>query len=341
MAQPYKVSTINIQYALKVAADAGINPEEILRRTGLKWEAVLDADGWVSSTVDQQIGEEIARMAGDEYFFLREMQTDDLSRNNIGWYYFFNAPTMQEGARRAETTFRLISKGTYPKMSVQGDEFTMGIAYRSPDYRTSQHMVDFAMSLWWQTLRLFAGDALTLQAVRIVNDDPERIPVYEKYFGVPCQIRQQVNELVMPAENFYLPNVYKVPEKSLDSVLEKFYAHTHSEFANHNPSPFREAFFNALQKQLIHGKPTQPKIAKLMGMSTRTLQRKMMEANTTFTKLLEETRRDLAKGYLSQPDLNITDVALMLGYSESTSFTSAFRRWYGASPRAFRRHNIG
>ena len=77
-------------------------------------------------------------------------------------------------------------------------------------------------------------------------------------------------------------------------------------------------------------------MAKGLHMSRRTLQRKLAEAETTYLKLVDDTRRDLALRYLEDPRRSITDITFTLGFSQQSAFTRAFKRWTGVAPSAFR-----
>jgi len=79
-------------------------------------------------------------------------------------------------------------------------------------------------------------------------------------------------------------------------------------------------------------------IAKQLGFSARTLQRRLQEQDLEFNTLVEEIRIAKALEYMENSTRSINDIALGLGYTEASSFTRAFRRWTGLSPREFRQH---
>jgi AraC-like DNA-binding protein len=85
-------------------------------------------------------------------------------------------------------------------------------------------------------------------------------------------------------------------------------------------------------EQLASGEPSAEDIAQRLNMSSRTLQRKLAEANTTYLKLVDDCRRDLALRYITDPDKSITDITFLLGFSSQSAFSRAFRRWTGSSP---------
>jgi AraC-like DNA-binding protein len=92
----------------------------------------------------------------------------------------------------------------------------------------------------------------------------------------------------------------------------------------------------AMTAELPSGAPSEEAIARAVGMSGRSLQRRLAEEKTGFTALLAEVRRDLAKEYVEDPEISITDISFLLGFSDVSSFSRAFKRWFGKSPAAVR-----
>ena len=90
---------------------------------------------------------------------------------------------------------------------------------------------------------------------------------------------------------------------------------------------------------LSNDAPDMKKIASQMGMSIRSLQRKLGEKNIIFSELVDSIRQTIAVDYIHNTDIHLTDVALMLGYAELSSFSRAFKRWYGVSPQQARESN--
>lgn len=89
-------------------------------------------------------------------------------------------------------------------------------------------------------------------------------------------------------------------------------------------------------EQLSSGEPAAEDIAQRLYMSSRTLQRKLAEAGTSYQKLVDDARRDLALRYIDDPANSITDITFLLGFSGHSTFSRAFKRWTGATPTAYR-----
>jgi AraC-like DNA-binding protein len=85
---------------------------------------------------------------------------------------------------------------------------------------------------------------------------------------------------------------------------------------------------------LPKGKATVPNVARALGVSTGTFTRRIAEEGTNYAALLDQFRRDLAMRYLENKDLELRQIAWLLGYSEVSSFNHAFHRWTGASPKS-------
>jgi AraC-like DNA-binding protein len=89
-------------------------------------------------------------------------------------------------------------------------------------------------------------------------------------------------------------------------------------------------------QRLQTSEPNQEEVADILNTSARTLQRKLGDSGTTFKKILDETRHALALAYMSTPQNSVNEVTHLLGFSCSSSFNRAFRRWTGLSPSEWR-----
>ena len=337
MGQDYPVSTVMFQYALKFIKEAGMPVTELLAKADLDLNILLDADEWESHQKLRHLMAEAAKFAGNEYFWLKRVNPEGAARDNVGWYYYMNANTVREAGLRTITISRLTSKGAWAERVEEGDEFMTRYSLRSPKYTTNRYLVDWALSGWCSTVQYFAGPALHLKSVHLQDNDPERKIAYEAFYQVPCLIGQSHNQLVFPRSGLELPNALKNPDPNLDVLLTRLIQAALGDATESTATPLKEEIFRVLQNQLIHGKPTIHSMANSLGVSSRTLQRRISDEGTSYSELVQNARRELAASYLKEEGLNITDVALLLGYRESSSFTVAFRQWYDSTPIEYRR----
>ena len=78
-----------------------------------------------------------------------------------------------------------------------------------------------------------------------------------------------------------------------------------------------------------------------LNMTPQTLRRRLKEANTSYQEIKDAIRKDASVYYLSKPDLSIDEIALLMGFSEASSFHRAFKKWTGKTPSNFRREHFG
>jgi AraC-like DNA-binding protein len=96
---------------------------------------------------------------------------------------------------------------------------------------------------------------------------------------------------------------------------------------------------NEIQSRMAEGSVSLKSVADGLKAPVWTLQRRLRDQGITFSELVEDVRRKLARHYVHQSGIPLTEVALLLGYSEASAFSRAFRQWYGVSPRTLRTHH--
>ncbi len=94
----------------------------------------------------------------------------------------------------------------------------------------------------------------------------------------------------------------------------------------------------AAEERLESGDATLDRIASAVGTSARTLQRRLRESGTSLRAVLDDARRAIAMRELARETRTVTDVAFLLGFSETSAFDRAFRRWTGTTPAAYRKN---
>jgi AraC-like DNA-binding protein len=102
------------------------------------------------------------------------------------------------------------------------------------------------------------------------------------------------------------------------------------------PSQLRTRVENAISSLLPHGRVHVHDVARSLGMSERTLARKLSDDGLNFTEILQQLRSDLASDYLKDRNLHVSKIAWLLGFHEVSAFTHTFKRWTGKTPSQMR-----
>ncbi len=133
-----------------------------------------------------------------------------------------------------------------------------------------------------------------------------------------------------------------MPVVSADPYLNELLVTYYEEALSRRPTNrgvFLSSVENAIVPLLPHGKVRVSEIARRLGVSQRTLARRLSFEGLTFSDTLESLRSDLATRYLTKDDLSISQIAWLRGCQEVSAFTYAFRRWTGKTPREARIHS--
>ncbi|HET9653351.1 MAG TPA: AraC family transcriptional regulator ligand-binding domain-containing protein [Usitatibacter sp.] len=160
---------------------------------------------------------------------------------------------------------------------------------------------------------------------------------HEAYFGCPVRFGARVNRLVLECADLAIPFISYNREllEMLSPALEKALADIEKS------TSLAERVKWLMKKRLATERPDMAAIAKELAMSARTLQRRLSGESTRFQDLLAHARRELAHQYLVDGQLDMGDVAFLLGFDDQNSFFRAFRQWEGETPARWRDRRIG
>lgn len=155
---------------------------------------------------------------------------------------------------------------------------------------------------------------------------------YEAIFRAPVKFAQPAPMLVLSRNDLQQPLAGACAELAqLNDNLATNY------IARLDKSDVVSAVRQKIIEYLPNGDCTRDKVASAMCMSPTTLQFKLSQCDTSFADLMDSTRRQLACSYVQQSSLSITEITFLLGFSDTSNFTRAFKRWEGASPTDYRR----
>ncbi len=197
------------------------------------------------------------------------------------------------------------------------------------DYQAGPLVDETGRTVMVQFCRSLIRGTESLLAVHFIHARPADTQPYEDYFGCPVLFEQPLPLLRFGLDMLGMP--LKSPDPALIAVLDK---HADQLLAQ---LPQVEEIVEQVRKHIAHllrqGEPDIAQVADLLCYSRRTLQRRLTEAGTSFRAELNTVRHELARSYLQDARLHIVEIALMLGYSEHSAFTRAYKEWTGKTPQ--------
>ncbi|MGB4074085.1 AraC family transcriptional regulator [Pseudomonas sp.] len=205
------------------------------------------------------------------------------------------------------------------------------IALLLPGTLPQRQMVELAMGVAHNTMKLLCGSHFSAQAVQLCGGSPVPVARYRRYFHTEVYGGQACNALVLTEQ--HLSQRIEQQDPQLHRMLLQYLNQIHLQGSPDLPEQVRRLVLRLLPTQQCR----LPLIAEQLGLHERALQRQLAELGQRFDELLEGIRRDRADFYLAERDIPLAQIAGMLGYSEQSVFNRACRRWFAMAPGARRR----
>ena len=180
------------------------------------------------------------------------------------------------------------------------------------------------------------GTGTKITPLRVEFMQPRaHIKAIERHFGCPVICGATRNAIVFRSEDAHCPFVTRNAEL-LEMLAPQFDLELKRSSSNET---FVELVRGAIQERLTGHRPGIDDIARQLHMSSRTLQRRLQESGSSYQRVLDEARHQMARYYLSNSVLELNEAAYLLGYEDSNSFVRAFRSWEGIPPGHWRENH--
>jgi len=309
----------------------GIDARALLLEVGIDPATLRDPSARIPSAFWDTAGATAAALIPDPAFGLRAARCWHPSNLGALGHAWLASSTLRTGLQRLERYSRILGEKAQLKITDTRDGMRLAYDHRRRDPVLRVIGTDFVLSLVLDMCRMNYGASLRPVEVRLARGRPADTEPYRHFYG--CPIHFEANEdsflLTLRVADEPLPTANRQLAGTLDSILTAQLA-----ALDKNNIPARCK--SNLLDELTSGELSEEEMAKQLHMSRRTLQRKLAESNTTYQKLVDDTRRDLALRYMEDPRNTITDVTFLLGFSGQSAFTRAFNRWTGMSPTTYR-----
>lgn len=341
--QPREATGTSLRPPARVLASAADGAIDLFRRSGGDVEAILGRAGVTPETMDNPNSE----LGLKQYCALFEEAARQTARDSIGLefgchfeprrlgalgYAALASPTLAAALRNMETYFP--AHQDQSSFTVISDDDIHWLSYRILDPRIVQKRQDAELSLgmFCNIFRAALGPNWSPIEVRFEHARPDSWSEHERYFGAPVQFGRRTNAFAfrrsdllaaMPGADPYLFSVIRPLLESRCRTPD-------------NPEDIAATIRNQIKLNLGSTEPTLPRIAAILGLTTRELQRQLGNLGVAFSDLLAAAREELALHYLDEQRMPLTEIALNLGYSELSAFSRAFRNWTGMSPQRYR-----
>ncbi len=210
----------------------------------------------------------------------------------------------------------------------------VSLSYSGVSRHSDRHQIEFCMFAVIRICRALTGQNLVPQHFLLSHHRSGANSEMARFVGTKVEFGAETDEFALSADALKLPLVHS--DTYLNDILLK---NCEAVLADRRAdlSSLRTKVENAISSLLPHGRVSVKDVARSLGISERTLARKLSDEGLAFSEILQDLKRDLAIRYLDDRNLHISKIAWLLGYQEVSAFTHAFKRWTGKTPSEMRR----
>ena len=309
------------------AKAAGIALDPLLRTAGLSRHQIEDQRTVIKVRHQVEFLNLVAAALNDDLLGFHLAQTADLREVGLLYYLLASSETLIDALHRAERYSSIVNEGVslrcVDSRFVRISFHCIGIGRH-----LDTHQIECTMTTVVRICRQLTGIRLLPDRVRLMHHRP-RNAEFAKVFGSNVEFGAAADDVT------FSNNIRQSPITSADPYLNRLLISYCEEAIAYRPrtrGSFRSSVENAVVPLLPHGKARASEVARQLGVSQRTLARRLSEEGLTFSELLESLRSDLANRHLADRTLAISQIAWLLGYQDVASFSHAFKRWTGKTP---------
>ena len=309
----------------------GIDPLEVVPQAGIDLAKGANPDWRVSQKKFNHLLQLCVEVSADEAFGLlasEQLQPQVLHSLGLAW---LASDTVYDGLQRLQRFGRLVSTGIHLSLEEEGESIHLNVGRESGIDSIVPASRDYAVGIITRMCRLTLGEFLAPLAIRMDRPSPAAPERWEYLLASRVEFQAKSTRITCLRADIMEP---LVTGDTLLARINDEYSLAYLE--NFLPRSTSRDVVDKIIERLPDGAPGQQQIASALNVSNRTLQRKLREEGTSFKALLQDTRLQLASKYLLSPGRSVVETAYLLGFSEPSTFSRAFKRWTGVSPADYR-----
>lgn len=247
-------------------------------------------------------------------------------------YLILSSATIGDGLAQFAEYFAIATRTAAYEIHRRRRQVSFEMAWRIPPRGIMFQLRDYGLAV--VACRVRAGCGCRPDAVELAGPALATAGAYARAFGAPATLHAKRNALIFSSDTWAAPQPRR--DADLNKTLRRHAQLLLERTAAADAGSLRARVRVEWLRRTRVGPPSITDIASALGVGARTLQRRLRLEGVSFDDLAEELRAGLAREYVADRKLNISEAAYLLGFSEPSAFSRAFKRWTGMSPQAFR-----
>lgn len=315
----------------RYAASLGIDSDPIARACGLDPSRFATIGERVSLDRVCRYMEALALISGDDLFGLKSAEVFERGASGPFGYAMMNAPTVRDCLVFMGRNLQKISETSICTLEIGPRAAHFEWTYSPLILRRAQ-FVDLGTAQTFNHFRAILGDDVRKIRVELERDRPTNTNLFKRLLTPLASFNAPVNALILPTE--ILDRVNPRADLRLFTMMSQQMEAIEPRSADLN-DPVSIVRLHVAES--LSGEPvTLANEAERLGMSPRTLQRRLTDAGTSMQSIVDDCRREMAERLLLETDLTLSSIGYKIGFSAPAAFTRSAIRWFGMTPSEFR-----
>lgn len=310
--------------------DFGLEPDRVVKSAGLQPEVLADPDSVIPIHSAGQLLAQCVAATGCQHFGLLAAKAAGSAALGLLGLACQHQPDVG-------SALRLLAEGLYAdhRAAVANVQLKDGFAELSyvliePEVQASDQIQDCAIALGTILLRQLCQPTWNPAQILLQRRRPANAKPWQSFFRVMPEFNSELSAITFPAD--WLGKAIQGADPVLGQMLAK---RIRSGLAEQDSGLTDEV--ERLVKPMLGQRFSVEQAATMLGVHRRTLARRLAEEETSYREVHDRARFDRARQMMSTTDVPLAEIAVLLGYSDASAFTRAFRRWSGMSPSVWRR----
>ena len=304
----------------------GIDPEPLFREEGIDPEMLFDAGARIPLDRYQRLDVKAAKLSGDPYFGLKGAEYSRPAHLGALGFAWLASSSLRTAFQRLSRYARVIQEKLTIELDEDDEFFYVRLDAHMP-LLNKRIRENGQLAAVVKFSRVIAGKDFNPAKICLKQSEPEDAGYYYELFRCLLEFNAKATTFVIRLEDVdkRLTGSNDQLAKLNEHIVVKYLAHCEK---NDIVNRVKAAVIDGL----ANGQVTETSIAKEMYTTPRNLHRKLQKEDTSFKTLLTEVRKELAQQYIQDRSKTLTEISFMLGFSEVSSFSRAFKGWTGRPP---------
>jgi len=325
---PGHVRAILLQPAPHLIRKLGGSAESVFRDLPMAEELIKNPEGTLPLTLAGDLLIRSAKETGCEHFGLLLGSLSGLDQLGPIAKMLAQQPTIGSAIDQFIKIQHLNDRTGLPFIRQDGDHAYFGFTVLESNFPGFQHFHEAAMAIGLNIMRKISHTEWAPEAVYFAHRPPKNPQIHARFFGAPCHFNAPRAEFQFPLATLSAPNGAMDADSMSASDVAK---------VNKIELDWLEKAQRVAHSLVASGNCGQDHIAAALGISVRTMNRRLEQAGVSYFEILDNARYSVSRKLIRETDMPLKEIAKALSYTDASSLSRAFRRWSGLSPEQWRK----